>query len=71
MNWLSCALKLSTPSSCSSLSPHEAMGEPSASRAARVSCCSGVEASTSSVGSTSVDQSSSVTLFHCDAIALL
>ena len=38
MNWLSCALKISTPSAVSSLSPQLAMGEPSTSRAAAVSC---------------------------------
>ena len=71
MNWLSWALRLSTPRAVSSLSPQFAIGDPSTSRAAAVSCMSGVVLSTSCSGSTSVAQSSSVTLFHCDAIALL
>ena len=71
MNWLSWALKLSTPSAVSSLSPQFPIGEPSTSRAAAVSCMSGVLLSTRPSGSTSVSQSSSVTLFHCELIALL
>ena len=53
-----------------SLSPQPAIGEPGTRAAARTSVMTGESTATSSSGSTSVDQSSSVTLFHCDAFAL-
>jgi hypothetical protein len=47
------------------------MGEPSTSMAPRARRSNGDSMSTRNSGSTSMDQSSSVMLFHCDAIALL
>jgi hypothetical protein len=71
MNWLRLAFSVSTPNAVSSRSPHEAIGDPGTCVAARASCRIGAWLWwTRASGSTSVAQSRSVTLFHCDPLAL-
>ena len=72
MNCERLALKSSIPSCVYSFSVQVAIGEPGSVPATRATASSGLSCSvTSRSGSTSVDQSRSVTLFHCDPIALL
>ena len=72
MNWLRLAVRNSTPICVNSFSDHDAIADPGTAAAARTSRITGVSwLATSASGSTGVSQSSSVTLFHCDALALL
>jgi hypothetical protein len=72
MNWLRLALKNSIPSWEYSFSLHKASGDPGSRPASRVTASNGLSCSaTRRSGSTSIDQSRSVTLLHCEAIALL
>ena len=72
MNCERFALNISIPSCEYSFSVHVAMGEPGSVPATRATASSGLSCSaTSRSGSTSMDQSRSVTLFHCEPMALL
>jgi hypothetical protein len=72
MNWLRLALKNSIPSWAYSFSLHAASGDPGSCPASRVSASRGLSCSaTTRSGSTSIDQSRSVTLLHCEPMALL